>query len=310
MNDYEKKYNDAMLRADEAVQKGCLDKNIFDIIFPPEESEDERIRKWLVELVENQEPKMFIEVKKMNVFAWLEKHKINTEGDFARGYDCGYESCLNSHGAEWYEKQKEQKPSITTKFKKGEKIRFKDGGKSYIIADIRGLYYIAEDGQRMDIPYTDENFVLANDEQKPVGWSEEDEKMKELKYDVLEERNCGDGTFIRNVRLNVPMTVRELIQYATYKSREWGYIEIEGKKVLEYRYGAVLTDNITDEQKARKISAMKLYGGYTRADYILELESVPDRSAHLQGYIDGRIAAEKEFAEKFGIVIPPKTPKK
>ena len=39
--DYEKKYNEAMLRADEAVQKGCLDKDMFDIIFPPEESEDD-----------------------------------------------------------------------------------------------------------------------------------------------------------------------------------------------------------------------------------------------------------------------------
>lgn len=37
-----------------------------------------------------------------------EEQKINTEGDFARGYDCGYECCLNSHGAEWFEKQKEQ----------------------------------------------------------------------------------------------------------------------------------------------------------------------------------------------------------
>lgn len=38
-------------------------------------SEDERIRKWLIELVENQEPKVFIEVRKMDVFAYLEKQK-------------------------------------------------------------------------------------------------------------------------------------------------------------------------------------------------------------------------------------------
>lgn len=37
-----------------------------------------------------------------------EDQKVYTEGDFARGYDCGYECCLNSHGAEWFEKQKEQ----------------------------------------------------------------------------------------------------------------------------------------------------------------------------------------------------------
>lgn len=38
-----------------------------------------------------------------------EDQKVYTDGDFARGYDCGYECCLNSHGAEWLEKQKEQK---------------------------------------------------------------------------------------------------------------------------------------------------------------------------------------------------------
>lgn len=51
--DYEKKYNEAMLRADEAVQKGCLDKDMFDIIFPPEESEDERIRKAICHVLNN-----------------------------------------------------------------------------------------------------------------------------------------------------------------------------------------------------------------------------------------------------------------
>lgn len=43
-----------------------------------------------------------------NCMCIIEKQKVNTEGDFARGYDCGYECCLNSHGAEWFEKQKEQ----------------------------------------------------------------------------------------------------------------------------------------------------------------------------------------------------------
>ena len=44
--------------------------------------------------------------------AYLERQKEHTEeGDFARGYDCGYECCLHSHGAEWLEKQKKQKPA-------------------------------------------------------------------------------------------------------------------------------------------------------------------------------------------------------
>lgn len=39
------------------------------------ESEDERIRKWLLEAIENMEPKMFIEVKKVDVLAWLANQK-------------------------------------------------------------------------------------------------------------------------------------------------------------------------------------------------------------------------------------------
>ena len=47
---------------------------------------------------------------------YLEKQKVNTDGDFARGYDCGYECCLNSHGAEWFEKQKEKKHKLAPKW--------------------------------------------------------------------------------------------------------------------------------------------------------------------------------------------------
>ena len=86
--DYEQKYNEAMLRADEAVQKGCLDKDIFDIIFPPEESEDERIRKWLVNYFTNIGD------------AWIHR-------DF---------TCEQIRA--WLEKQKEQKPELSEDIKR------------------------------------------------------------------------------------------------------------------------------------------------------------------------------------------------
>lgn len=72
---YEQKYKEAMLRADEAVQKGCLDKNIFDIIFPPEESEDERIRKWLIDYVGRETGFIDKFPSQGQVLAWLEKQK-------------------------------------------------------------------------------------------------------------------------------------------------------------------------------------------------------------------------------------------
>ena len=71
---------------------------------------DERIRKALVEYHKQQFEKnrdQEIGLFHKDAVAYLEKQKINTEGDFGRGYDCGYEACLNSHGAEWFEKQKD-----------------------------------------------------------------------------------------------------------------------------------------------------------------------------------------------------------
>ena len=127
---YEKKYKEALERAKkqrEDYQKeldktgkntqlaGLLRAGIsaIELAFPElAESEDERIRKALLDYYGKQCDMSDVNgVYAYEVCAWLEKQKINTEGDFGRGYDCGYEACLNSHGAEWFEKQKEQKPN-------------------------------------------------------------------------------------------------------------------------------------------------------------------------------------------------------
>ena len=78
MDTYEKKYNEAMLRADEAVQKGCLDKDMFDIIFPPEESEDERINKAIFKALSKKEARDVLLAEGVQVseaLAYLEKQK-------------------------------------------------------------------------------------------------------------------------------------------------------------------------------------------------------------------------------------------
>ena len=74
--------------------------------------EDESIRKFLVDYFASYKignvATILNGVRIDDILTYLEKQKINTEGDFDRGYNCGYEACLNSHGAEWFEKQKEQ----------------------------------------------------------------------------------------------------------------------------------------------------------------------------------------------------------
>ena len=73
--DYEKKYNEAMLRADEAVQKGCLDKDMFDIIFPPEESEDEKAKKIIASVFSEAGNRYIQKSERDIVLAYLEKQK-------------------------------------------------------------------------------------------------------------------------------------------------------------------------------------------------------------------------------------------
>lgn len=96
--------------------------------------------------------------------------------------------------------------------------------------------------------------------------------MNSLDYEVLNRRDCGDGTTIDQVRFKKPIAIRDLINYALSRHRDWGYIEINGEKSFEYRYGSVLTDNITEDQRATTITEMLWYGGYTRSDFIIKLK--------------------------------------
>ena len=109
---YEEKYKEALKRADSLTEK-YGGREFAEYVFPElAESEDERIRKWLVDYFkEVGRSWIHREISPEQVLAWLEKQKEPADGDFARGYDCGYECCLHSHGAEWFEKQKEQKPA-------------------------------------------------------------------------------------------------------------------------------------------------------------------------------------------------------
>ncbi len=75
--DYEKKYKDALEWMREMYP--CLTDSLredADYYFPElRESEDERIRKWLLECVENLSDGNFIEVSRQDVLFYLEKQK-------------------------------------------------------------------------------------------------------------------------------------------------------------------------------------------------------------------------------------------
>lgn len=187
---------------------------------PAECEEDERIRKWMINqlsaVINTESAKEFDPAgyeMAIKALSWLEKQKINTEGDFGRGYDCGYEACLNSHGAEWFEKQKEKSEKLTIPEKENEAMKAIESiirvyGKTQgewiagydmdtLVVHLRkafaalekqkelpfvkdvmlgysGLYFY--DGERMHFrgnPAMEEK----QKEQKPAEWSEEDREM-------------------------------------------------------------------------------------------------------------------------------------
>lgn len=140
MNNYEEKYKKALAWAKSAIQAGAegMLKEDLEHIFPElTESDDEKIRKALVEMVHD------------------------TTGDSLWiDYNVHKEDALD-----WLEKKSEQK---IPKFKTGDFIQYKGMGHNrYTINEVCGTtHYINSQGKRMDMSYTDANFELV--EQKPV----------------------------------------------------------------------------------------------------------------------------------------------
>lgn len=108
--DYEKAYRAVLKTATQWIKDGCTDKEkiCLECVFPElREREDERIRKWLLECIENLSDKYFIEVNRQDVFAYLEKQKAPSwkpseeqmkalEVAFRKDGDDNYRSTINS----------------------------------------------------------------------------------------------------------------------------------------------------------------------------------------------------------------------
>lgn len=93
------------------------------------------------------------------------------------------------------------------------------------------------------------------------------------KYSVWLDREYTIGEFIAAILKNLP--------------KEWGYIGIDGVEVInghhyrttfgvpkcEYRCGKLVSSEFTEEDLKRKIrKVVRASGGWTRMDYLLEVE--------------------------------------
>ena len=201
MDTYEKK----LALAKEALDSGSYDKETIEYIFPElTESDDERIRKAITEFFKNYSEngtwKAIPDVT--NWIAWLEKQGENSVckvkigetykciasprytcfrmGDIYHVKDNFVAELINTCSGCFVllENQGEQKP-IIPKFRIGDIITPKDKNEHYTITDIVDEWYEFREKHingGIPIHYQDAWQLV---EQKPVEWSDEDEKMLE-----------------------------------------------------------------------------------------------------------------------------------
>ena len=176
-------------------------KEFVDYLIPElKESEDERIRKELLEHCKNQ-AKPYIQTGNkcpqiQSWIAWLEKQRdkdklIKELGEYKVKYT---QEVLSRQ----LEKQGEQESVVAIpKFREGDSIQFKGFGHNrYMIKEVCGLsHYINTMGNRMDMSYTDANFEVIKDSDKvklsPV-WSEEDIMRIDNLIAIIENRGYPD----------------------------------------------------------------------------------------------------------------------
>ena len=83
----------------------------------------------------------------------------------------------------------------------------------------------------------------------------------------------GDDTSTYDVKVNKDgATVTDIINYALSKKEDWGYVCIDSffsDKRLEYRYGIIISDNISSEDKNKVVKTITASGGWSRMDYII-----------------------------------------
>lgn len=143
---------------------------IFEEIFPElKESDDERIRKELIEYFRWNVKQILNDFSNKECIAWLEKHRytdIALENEYWRGYDDAKK-----------EKGEQEPVEFKPSFRVGDVIKPKDPvlGEPRIIVGIHPKLGYETNNGILDFEFED-NWELV--EQKPA-WSEEDEKMFE-----------------------------------------------------------------------------------------------------------------------------------
>ena len=193
MTDYEKKYKEALELMKDCVpdEDGLVHIRPCDIFSELGESEDERIRKALIRMVEEDWP------GRNDVLAWLEKQKavewsdedmamideiLHFIGEYQQSDRCKDEGDMqNSVTCEkWLRSLRHQsgKEIVVPKFRVGDTIRMIDSDAEYLITDISGGCYRGR-GWALDVVASDKSnrYELVEN-----NWKPSEEQMDAVKH--------------------------------------------------------------------------------------------------------------------------------
>lgn len=106
-------------------------------------------------------------------------------------------------------------------------------------------------------------------------------------FEITEYGLCGgDQCSPYYIEVSPSATVRSVIKDILSNKNEWGSIRIERKSLrdndheIEYKYGKLLKDTISEEEKYFwnnildwKVVNMRGYGGWSASDYWLTIQS-------------------------------------
>ena len=259
--DYREKYETAIKQAKEEL-KACGDldcdaaRQIFRFFPELKESEDERIRKWLIEMVE--------ELREANptnteyngrcsdAIAWLEKHGKNSMG-ISEATKQELEDNLNKA----LEKETpescnefldEQKPAD-----KVEPSIFKDRLlELFQIFRWRCKDHILTNGEILE--YVDAHIQeLIGTMQKPAAWSEEDESRITVICTYLQDYARLSGSESRTIRINEYCDWLKSHKERTQPQPEQEWSK-EDKKMLEYAIDIIEWYSVVEKSKSKRVS--------------------------------------------------------
>lgn len=232
--DYEQKYREALSRAKQFSEKSYLEdsKGIVEYIFPElKESEDEKMRRWIINYLDNKALNSGIIQEKTNIknaIAWLEKQStpqvrtglelVNTIDDacdkryseeYAHGEYCNEQSFKwgFQEGVDWLEKQGEQKPDdkVKPRYSIGDVLcdkscttLNKDAQPNFEILDIKDGAYICDNGS-IPISQQDEYELVAKKIEQNPAWSEEDDIMKQNCHQMLALLRPNSSELIKDI---------------------------------------------------------------------------------------------------------------